>query len=60
MVLIDHSIGYIQEGGEFIEVTTDGFIKSGTLLGITMLIPIFIIWEIVALASKGRIKGGEK
>ncbi len=54
MVLIDHSIGFIQEGGEFIEITTDGYIKNGTLLGITMLMPIFIVWEVVALVSKGK------
>lgn len=54
MVLVDHSIGFIQEGGEFIEITTNGYIENGALLGITMLIPIFIIWEIVALISKGR------
>lgn len=49
MVLIDHSIGFIREGGEFMEVTTEG-----TLLGIMMLMPLFIVWEIVALISKGR------
>lgn len=53
-VLIDHSIGYVQEGGKFIEVTTEGFIENGTLLGVTMLIPIFIIWLVAALISKGR------
>jgi len=54
MVLVDHSIGYLREGGEFIEITTGGFIQNGALLGITMLIPIFIIWEVAALISKGR------
>ncbi|MBS3815224.1 MAG: hypothetical protein KGY45_01525 [Hadesarchaea archaeon] len=54
MVLIDHSIGFLQEGGEFIEITTSGYIENGALLGITMLIPIFVVWEIVALISKRR------
>ncbi|MGC8831515.1 MAG: hypothetical protein ACP5PQ_02925 [Thermoproteota archaeon] len=52
MVLIDHSIGFIMEGGEFIEVTTEGFIENGALLGLTMLIPILVAWEVAALASK--------
>lgn len=60
MVLIDHSIGFIREGGEFIEVTTEGYIESGALLGITMLIPIFTVWEIVTLISKGKRKAIKK
>ena len=52
MVLVDHLIAFI--GGEkFIEVTTDGLIKSGTILGIAMIIPIFIIWIIAIFASSG-------
>lgn len=47
MVLIDHIIGFIIEGGEFIEISLDG-----ALTGIMMLIPILIIWEIGALISK--------
>jgi len=54
MVLVDHVIGYIREGGEFIEFTTGGLVPNGTVLGIMMLIPIFTIWEIAALVSKAR------
>ncbi|MGQ9479432.1 MAG: hypothetical protein ACUVQ0_05390 [Thermoproteota archaeon] len=44
MVLVDHVIGFITEGGEFIEVTTDGYIENSALLGMVMLMPIFALW----------------
>jgi len=50
MVLVDHILGY--QGGPFIEMETDGLITNATVLGITMLIPIFIIWEISLVHSK--------
>jgi len=50
MVLVDHIMGY--QGGPFIEMETDGLITNGTVLGITMLLPIFIIWEISLVHSK--------
>jgi hypothetical protein len=50
MVLVDHIMGY--QGGPFIEMETNGLIINGTVLGITMLIPIFIIWEISLVHSK--------
>lgn len=53
MVLIDHIIGY--NGGTFLEMETEGLIPNGVVLGITMLLPIFIIWEISLIQSK--IKG---
>lgn len=49
MILVDHILGY--EGGEFLEKTTDGMIKSGVLLGLVMLVPAFIIWGISLLIS---------
>ncbi|MEX2750764.1 MAG: hypothetical protein Q6366_002650 [Candidatus Freyarchaeota archaeon] len=49
MIFIDHILGY--EGGEFIKMTTDGMITNSTVLGIAMLIPIFIIWEIYVVFS---------
>ena len=52
MILTDHIIGY--EGGEFIHMTTEGMITSETVLGIAMLIPIFIIWEISVIFSMKR------
>jgi hypothetical protein len=50
MVLVDHIIGY--NGGPFIEMETDGLITNAILLGIVMLIPIVIIWQISLLHSK--------
>jgi hypothetical protein len=59
MILVDHILGY--EGGGFIELETDGLITNGTLLGIVMLIPIFVIWEIILIVSKPKtnILGGK-
>ena len=54
MVLIDHIMGY--QGGPFIEMETNGLITNGTVLGITMLIPIFMIWEISLIRSKFKGK----
>ena len=54
MIFIDHLLGY--GGGEFLEMETGGLIPNGALLGVTMLIPIFTIWELIVLISKR--KGG--
>ena len=53
MVLVDHIMGY--EGGPFVEMETNGLIPNGIALGIVMLIPIFLIWEISLVYSK--VKG---
>ena len=50
MILVDHILGY--EGGSFIELETEGMITSGTLLGIVMLIPIFVFWEILLISTR--------
>jgi len=59
MILVDHILGC--EGGEFIELETEGLITNGTLLGIVMLIPIFVIWEIILIVSKPKanVLGGK-
>ena len=57
MILVDHIMGY--EGGSFIEMETDGLIQSGLVLGIAMLIPILIIWEVMLLISKMKGEFGE-
>ena len=54
MILVDHILGY--EGGAFIELETEGLITSGTLLGITMLIPIFVLWGVILVTSKSKEK----
>ncbi len=53
MVTVDHVLGY--EGGPIIEMHADGLIENGTVLGLAMLIPVFILWEIQAAIVK--IKG---
>lgn len=50
MILVDHLLGY--KGGNFLETETFGMIKSGTMLGVVMLIPVFIIWLIVLFMPK--------
>lgn len=46
MWLVDHVIGYMLEGGEFLEVTPDA-----ALLGGVVVIIAFIIWEIALLSA---------
>ena len=54
MILVDHVLGY--EGGEFLEAQTEGLITNGILLGIAMIIPILIIWEIILIISRPKEK----
>ncbi|MFH1750669.1 MAG: hypothetical protein ABH863_03250 [Candidatus Micrarchaeota archaeon] len=54
MVLIDHSIAYMNDGGNFLEMTTSGLITNGILLGIAMLVPIVLIWAVVAFTPIGE------
>ena len=44
MVLVDHVMGYLMEGGEFLELTTEA-----TVLGGVMLIAALVVWEVVLL-----------
>ncbi|MEW5937307.1 MAG: hypothetical protein AB1665_05775 [Candidatus Thermoplasmatota archaeon] len=58
MVFVDHVMGYLAEGGEFIEITTEAMILSLVLLTVALL-----IWEIVLLIKDpkrvlGRLKTG--
>lgn len=54
MILVDHVMGYV--GGPFIEMETDGLITSGTVLGIAMLIPVYVIWGIALVLSKAKLR----
>ncbi|HDM67254.1 MAG TPA: hypothetical protein ENG62_02575 [Thermoplasmatales archaeon] len=53
MILVDHILGY--EGGEFLEIETDGLISSGALLGIVMLLPVIIIWGVSLIISGNKV-----
>ncbi len=44
MVLVDHVMGYLMEGGEFLEMTVEA-----TVLGVVLLIAALIVWEVVLL-----------
>jgi hypothetical protein len=54
MILVDHILGY--GGGAFFELETEGLITNATLLGVIMLIPIFIVWEIMLILTKPKVK----
>ena len=54
MILVDHILGY--EGGAFLALETEGLITNATLLGVIMLIPIFIVWEIILILTKPKVK----
>jgi hypothetical protein len=56
MILVDHVLGYEGEG-PFIEMETSGLIPNGTVLGIAMLIPVFVLWgvSLIITKSKGEI-----
>jgi hypothetical protein len=51
MVLVDHIMAFIKDG-TLIELTTDGLIKSGTALGIAMMLPVLLVWMVVSGAPK--------
>jgi hypothetical protein len=44
MVFIDHVMGFLREGGEFIEMTPEA-----TVLGFALLTAALVIWDIVLL-----------
>jgi hypothetical protein len=44
MVFVDHVMGYLMEGGEFLELTLDA-----TALGFAMLTAALVIWEIIII-----------
>ena len=52
MILVDHILGY--EGGDFIELTTDGLVSNSFLLGFYMIIPVLIAWFVVLLVNTLR------
>lgn len=45
MILVDHIMTFLKDG-TFIVFTTNGLIKSGTLLGILMVLPVLAVWGI--------------
>jgi hypothetical protein len=52
MILVDHTIAYLREGGDFIEITTDGLVPNAAILGVLMIIPVVALWLIAVSTSK--------
>ncbi|MCL7388086.1 MAG: hypothetical protein LZ170_06065 [Thaumarchaeota archaeon] len=44
MVFVDHVMGYLMEGGEFLEMSVEA-----TVLGFVLLVSALVFWEIVLL-----------
>ena len=55
MILVDHLWEY-DFTSPFLELTTDGLISDGILLGIVMLIPVFAVWELSVLVTKVKMQ----
>ena len=53
MVFVDHLVGYLTEGGKFVEVSLEA-----TLVGLFMLLTALVIWEVILLIKdpKGVIR----
>ena len=49
MVFIDHVMGYLTEGGEFLEMTAEA-----TVLGFCLLAIAFTVWEVSLLLKDPR------
>ncbi|MGQ9552241.1 MAG: hypothetical protein ACUVUE_07435 [Candidatus Bathycorpusculaceae bacterium] len=56
MVFVDHVMGYLMEGGEFLELSAEA-----TVLSFVLLIAALAVWEIVLLIKdpKGAIYKGK-
>jgi hypothetical protein len=54
MVLVDHVIEFMEEGGPFIVTETNGLVPNATMLGVIILIPIFAIWIAMVLVQRQK------
>jgi hypothetical protein len=46
-IFVDHTIGWLMDGGEYFEIGAEQF-----MLSIAMLIPIFAAWELFMIKDK--------
>lgn len=53
MVLVDHSIAFAENGGEFVEAVTDGLVPDAAILGALMAIPPVAAWAIAVRTDAG-------
>jgi len=58
MIFVDHILGW--EGGPFLEMTTDGLVPNGIVLGLLMLIPILAVWGASLIISRYRDNGRKR
>ncbi len=49
MVFVDHLLGYLMEGGEFLEVSVDA-----TMLGLALITAALIVWNVAVLVRDPR------
>lgn len=49
MVLVDHIVGYITEGGEFLEMNLDSF-----LLSLVLLVTALLVWLTILIFSRHK------
>jgi hypothetical protein len=55
MVLVDHSIAFMEEGGEFISQSTDGLVADSAVLGLFMAAPIVVAWVAMVFLDKNHL-----
>jgi hypothetical protein len=53
MVLVDHTLAFMEHGGDFIEMTTDGLVPDSTILGVLMVLPLLAIGWFAACTKIG-------
>lgn len=49
MVFVDHMMGYLDEGGDFIETTTEAM-----LLSVTLILTVLIIWGLIVMLKNPK------
>jgi len=49
MVVVDHTLGFLMEGGEFLEITTEAMVLSGV-----MVLAALVVWEGALLLKDPR------
>jgi hypothetical protein len=52
MVFVDHSIAYLNGGGDFISMTADGLVPDAVILGALMVVPLLGAWIVFAISTK--------
>ena len=56
MIFIDHLIGWLREGGPFLEIETEGWVSSSIVLGMLMAVPVIACWIGMLLLKRQGVK----